>query len=398
MTIVAVGLDVYARTESTLAVSLVAAFALVPMIVFGLYGGMLADAVDRRTLALLSTVVAWVSAIALAVYSWSGAEPVWPLYALITVNTVAATMVGVARQAIVPRLLRRELLPAAGALNGISAGLMLTLGPALAGVLVAGVGIPWTYTLDAVLFIAGFLGLWALPPVRPEGELSRPGWRSVVEGWRFVREAPTIRATYLLDLFAMTFGNPRVLFPAVGALLIGGGAITVGVLTSAVAVGTLLLGLFSGRISQARWQGRAMSWGVAAYGAAIVALGLVLLVTALVGGASSESFDDVNWPALIAASIALAAASAADNLAMIFRSTILQAAVDDSLRGRMQGLFIVVVTGGPRIGDLFVGVLSLTALLWLPPLLGGVVIIVAVAVIVRVTRSLREYDALDPRP
>nr|WP_255357386.1 MFS transporter [Yonghaparkia sp. Root332] len=398
MTILAVGLDVYARTQSTLMVSYVAAFALVPMIIAGLYGGVLADSFDRRIVALLSAIVAWGSTAGLAVYSWSGADPVLPLYLLITLNTVAATMVGVARQAIVPRLIRRELLPAAGALGGISAGLMLTIGPALAGVLVAGVGISWTYTIDTVLFVAAFLGLYTLPPVRPEGEVLRPGLRSVVEGARFLRVAPNIRASFLLDIFAMTFGNPRVLFPAIGAVLIGGGAVTVGVLTSAIAVGVLVLGVFSGKLGGVRQQGLGVIFGVAAYGLTIVGLGVVLLLAATSGVSVSESWADVNWPALIAASVLLALSGAADSVSMIYRNTMLQASVPDAMRGRLQGLFTVVVTGGPRVGDLYVGVLSVTALLWFPPLLGGLVIVVAAAVILRVQRTLREYDAEDPRP
>lgn len=398
MTILAVGLDVYDRTQSTLAVSYVAAFALVPMVVFGLYGGVLADSFDRRIVALLSAIVAWGSTAGLAVYSWSGAEPVLPLYLLITVNTVAATMVGVARQAIVPRLIRRELLPAAGALGGISGGLMLTVGPALAGVLVASVGISWTYTIDTFLFVAAFFGLYTLPSVKPEGAVLKPGLRSVVEGIRFMRVAPNIRASFLLDIFAMTFGNPRVLFPAIGALLIGGGAITVGVLTSAIAIGVLSLGLLSGRLGAVRRQGLGVIAGVVAYGATIIGLGVVLLLAALSGFPASESWSDVNWPALIAASVLLALSGAADSVSMIFRNTMLQASVPDAMRGRLQGLFTVVVTGGPRVGDLYVGVLSITALLWFPPLLGGLVIVVAAAVILRVQRTLREYDAENPLP
>lgn len=398
MTIVAVGLDIYARTQSTLAVSLVAAFALGPMVLFGIYGGVLADSFDRRVVALLSASVAWATTAGLAAFSWSGAEATWPLYALITLNTVASTMVGVARQAMVPRLIRRELLPAAGALGGISGGVMLTVGPALAGVLIAWVGFSWTYTIDVVLFVAAFYGLWTLPSLRPEGTPDRPGLRAVIDGAKFLKRAPNIRASFLLDIFAMTFGNPRVLFPAIGAVLIGGGAITVGVLTSAIAIGALLLGLFSGKLGTVRRQGVSMSIGVGVYGATILLFGVVLLVAALAPGTVSDSLDDVNWPTLVAACILLAASGAADAIAMIYRNTMLQASVPDRMRGRLQGLFTVVVTGGPRVGDLYVGVLSVTALLWFPPLLGGVIIMVAAAVILRVQSTLKEYDALDPRP
>jgi len=393
MTIVAVGLHIYQLTQSTLAVSLVAAFTLLPMIVAGLYGGMLADAFDRRTVSLVAAVAAWGSAAALAAITWAGVYEVWPLYALSTVSAVASTIVGVAKQAIIPRLVRPELLPAAGALGGITAGIMLTVGPALAGVLVAGAGIAWTYTADAVLYLGAFLGLYTLPRILPEGERHRPGLRSVVDGWRFLRHAPNIRASFVLDLFAMGFGHTRVLFPAVGAVLLGGGAVTVGVLSSATAVGVLLMGLLSGRLGAVRMQGRAIAQGVMAYGAAITGFAVTLLV------ASSDPSDDVvNLPALLIASAFLALAGAADNVSMIFRNTMLQSAVPDAMRGRLQGLFIVVVTGGPRLGDLYVGVLAVGALLWFPPLIGGVVIVVAAALILRIQRTLRHYDAHDPSP
>jgi len=398
LTIVAVGLHIYELTASTLAVSLVAAFALVPMILAGLYGGALADSFDRRKVALLAAVVAWGSVLALAAVSWLDVTQLWPLYALITVNTVASTMVHVARQAIVPRLIRRELLPAAGALGGMAGGIMLTVGPALAGVLVAYAGVSWTYTIDAVLFLAAFYGLYTLPGTLPEGEQRRPNLRTIVDGIRFLKEAPNIRASFLIDIFAMTFGNPRVLLPAVGALLIGGGAVTVGILTSAVAVGVLLISVFSGKLGGIRRQGIAMALAVVAYGASILLFGGVLLVTALVPHDVGPDIADASLPALLAASVLLALSGAADNVSMIFRNTMLQAAVPDEMRGRLQGIFTVVVTGGPRVGDLYVGVLSLTALLWFPPLLGGLAIVVAAAVILRVTRSLREYDALDPQP
>lgn len=398
MTIVAVGLDIYDRTSSTLAVSLVAAFALVPMVVFGLYGGVLADSFDRRKVALLAAIVAWGSTAAIAAYSWLGVPEIWPLYLLITLNTVAATMVAVARQAMVATLVRTELLPAAGALGGISAGVQLTVGPALAGLSVAYLGFSLTYTVDVALFFAAFLGLYTLPAMVPDGERRRPGIRSVIEGWQFLRVAPNIRASFVLDVFAMTFGNPRVLFPAVGALLIGGGAVTVGILSAASAVGMLALGLLSGRVGAVRAHGRGIIYSVAAYGASIVLFGVVLLVVSALPIEVGTDIAQANIAALVIASVLLALAGAADTVSMIYRTTMIQAAVPDVMRGRLQGLFMVVVTGGPRVGDLYVGVLSLTALLWFPPLLGGIVIIVVSAVFLRVYRSLRDYDALEPKP
>ncbi len=398
MTIVAVGLDIYDRTASTLAVSLVAAFALGPMIIFGIYGGALADRFDRRRVALISAIAAWGSTAAIATYSWLGVPDIWPLYVFITINSVAAIMVQVARQAMIPNLVRLELLPAAGALGGISAGVQMTLGPALAGFSVAYLGFSVTYTVDVVLFLAAFYGLYTLPAMIPDGERRRADLRSIVEGWRFLRVAPNIRASFVLDIVAMTFGNPRVLFPAIGALLIGGGAVTVGILSAAGAVGMLVLGLLSGKVGAVRAHGVGMVVAVAAYGASILLFGVLLLATTVLPIEVGTDISQANLPALVIASILLAVSGAADSVSMIYRNTMIQAAVPDIMRGRLQGLFTVVVNGGPRVGDLYVGVLSLTALLWFPPLLGGLIIIVVCAVFLRIYRSLREYDALDPQP
>ncbi|MDN4615674.1 MFS transporter [Leifsonia sp. F6_8S_P_1B] len=399
MTVVAVGLHIYDLTGSTLAVSLVALFALGPMIVFGLYGGVLADAFDRRLVALVTAVVAWASTAGIALLAWLDVPVVWPLYVLTTVNAVATVMIGATRQAITPRLIPDRLLPAASALGGISMGVMVTVGPALAGVLVATVGIPWTYTVDVILFTAAFLGIFTLPPIVPEGERQGAGFASVLQGLRFLRTAPNLRMTFVLDIIAMTFGQPRALFPAVGAVLIGGGPVTVGILTAAGAVGTLLSSVFSGRLGHVRWQGRAVERAIVVYGASILGFGIVLAVVAFAGlTGGPDSIAEANLPALIVATVLLAASGAADNVSSIFRMTILQASAPDVMRGRLQGVFTVVVTGGPRLGDLYIGVLALTGALWFPPLLGGLVIVVLVATIVRVQGAFRRYDALAPTP
>ncbi len=397
MTIVAIGLQVYDLTGSTLAVSGVALFALLPMVFSGIYGGMLADVIDRRLLALLSAIVAWGSTLTIALLAWFHVDNVWLLYMLATLNSVAATVISSTRMAIVPRILPHELLPAASALNGISSGVMVTVGPALAGVLVAAVGFGWTYSVDVMLFVFGFLGIATLPPIVPEGEAARPGWASLVEGMRFLRTAPNVRMSFLVDIVAMTFGQPRVILPAAGALLLGGGAITVGVLTAAFALGALVSSVLSGPLGHVRLQGLAVGRSVIAYGAFTFALGveLALLATGWFGAA------DATHPNLVGIAIAcalFAGAGAADNVSAIFRQTILQTATPDTMRGRIQGVFTVVVTGGPRVGDLYAGAAAALVALWFPPAFGGIVIMVAVALMLRLQRTFRHYDAMHPEP
>ena len=399
LTVVAVMLHMFALTGSTFAVAMIAVAGLIPMIVAGLYGGMLADAFDRRRVALVAATITFVSTLGLAVLAWGGLETVWWLYALSIVNSAANSVVMAARQAIVPRLLPRELLPAASALSGITMGIMVMGGPALAGVLVAFTGYAWTYSIDVVLMLANFAGLWSLPAIRPEGTIVRPGLESLRDGWQFLRRAANIRLQFLLDIVAMTFGQPIALFPAVGALLLGGGAITTGLLTAAIAAGAFLSSVFSGPVGRVRHQGLGIQRAITAYGIAIGVFGVVLLVGALGAFAPPQIDEDhANIVVIGFAMLALAAAGAADNVSSIFRSTMVQAAVPDAIRGRLQGIFIVVVAGGPRLGSLYAGTLATVTALWFPPLLGGIVIVGLVAVLVRLTPRFRAYDALHPEP
>jgi MFS family permease len=399
MTIVAVGLQIYHLTASTFSVALVGGIALVPMIIAGLYGGMLADAFDRRLILFIAAIIAWASTITLVTLTLTGVHIVWPFYVATTVNAVAATVIGAVRSAVTPRILPRRLLPAASALTGIANGLMVTVGPALAGVLVASVGFAWTYGVDVVLFLTAFLGILSLPRLVPEGEIQRPGLESLIYGARFLKTAPNVRMSFLVDIVAMTFGQPRVLFPALGVLVLGGGSVTVGILTAAGAIGAFISSVFSGRTGHVRRQGRAIGWAIAVYGAFIVAFGIVALVADRgISGHTGASAVAPNVVAIVIASIALAGAGAADNISSIFRQTILQSAVPDSMRGRLQGVFTVVVTGGPRLGDLFVGVIAAVGALWLPPLLGGIAIVVIIGTLLRFQRTFRHYDAANPTP
>jgi MFS family permease len=399
LTVVAVMLHMFALTGSTFAVAMIAVAGLVPMIVAGLYGGMLADAFDRRRVALVAATVTFLSTLGLAVLAWGGLETVWWLYALSVVNSAANSVVMAARQAIVPRLLPRELLPAASALSGITMGIMVMGGPALAGVLVAFAGYAWTYTVDVVLMLAGFAGLWSLPAIRPEGTVVRPGLESLKDGWQFLRRAANIRLQFLLDIVAMTFGQPIALFPAVGALLLGGGPITTGLLTAAIAAGAFVSSVFSGPVGRVRHQGLGIQRAITAYGISIAVFGVTLLAGALGAFAPARGDENhANVVVLILGMLALAAAGAADNVSSIFRTTMVQAAVPDAIRGRLQGIFIVVVAGGPRLGSLYAGTLATVTALWFPPLLGGIVIVGLVAVLVRLTPRFRAYDALHPAP
>lgn len=405
LTVVAVGLQVYDITRSTFAVALVGGIGLLPMVIAGLWGGTIIDAFDRRTVLIVSAILGWAATGGLALIAWwdtgqpEGSVPVWPLYVLATLIAVASTIQFAARQAVIPRLLPGSLVPAASALAGVAFGFQLTIGPALAGVLVAVSGFAWTYLVDVVLFTFGFLGIVSLPSVAPDELSQRPGWRSLREGLSFLRRAPNIRTSFLVDIIAMTFGRPHVIFPAVGALVFGGGPITVGILVAAGAVGTFLAGLFSGPVGHVRLQGRAVVYAIIVYGGFVFAFGLVVAVMQTGWFPPvSEDFADANLVAIALGAVAMAGTGASDEVSAIFRNTMMLMATPDHIRGRLQGIFTVVVTGGPRIGDLYVGTLAVAVALWFPPVLGGLLIVALLLVVYRVVPSFRAYDAQSPAP
>jgi MFS family permease len=395
LTVVAVGLQVYALTRSTFSVGLVGLCALVPLVVFGLYGGAIVDHADRRTVALIASGVSWVATLGLAAQAWLGNEHVGVLYALIALQSGANAVNSPARSAIIPRLLEPRLMPAANALQTVGWNIALTAGPLLGAGLVAVADYGLVYTLDAVLFTAAFTALLRLPPIPPEPSStrrSRAGLASVLDGLRYLGTRPNVRMTFLVDLVAMITSSPRVLFPAVGIVYLGGGETTTGVMTAAVAVGAMLAGVFSGGLARVRWQGRIIVVAIAIWGLSIAAFGAVLVA------AGRAHPDHVLWLALGLGAVTLAAAGAADAVSAVFRQTILQTATPDDMRGRLQGVFVVVVAGGPRLGELLLGAVSTRVGEGGAALIGGLACVVILLVLVRAQRGFWRYDAHDPQP
>lgn len=396
LTVVAVSLEVYDLTGSTLAVGMLGLVALLPLVFAGLYGGSIADAHDRRTVALISSTVLWLVTIAIALQAWLGLGNVWILYGLIAVQSAAAGVNGSARSAIVPRLVRLELLPAANALSMIVMGLGTTIGPLMAGILVANVGYGWTYTVDVLTFTASLWALFRLPPLPPlagvGGVVQRAGFKSVLEGFAFLGTRPNLRMTFLVDMCAMVFALPRALLPAIGAVWLGGGQQTAGVLLASIAAGSFLAAVFSGPLGGVRRQGLAVVWSITVWGAAIAALGGAVLA----GG--HHTADGGVSPWIVGAVAALVVAGVADSVSSVFRSTILQSATPDHLRGRLQGIFVVVVTGGPRMGDVFSGSTGQ----WLgegwAAVAGGLLCVAAVWGLAVWQRGFIRYDARHPEP
>ena len=385
MTSVAVALEVYDLTGSSWAVGLTGLFQLVPLIVLGLYGGALIDRFDRRKVALIATVGLWASTLAFVLQSLAGADSVALLYAIIAVQSGFFAVANPARQAIVPRLVPLHLLPAANALNTLTWGLAFTIGPVIAGFLIAGTGtVSTVYLLDLVVFGIAVWAMWRLPSLPPEGVAPNAarGWRSVLEGIRFLKGKRNLQMSFYLDIVAMVFGMPRALFPAIATAWYGGSltdvALIVGLLSAAPAVGSIVATVLSGPLGKVRRQGLAVVISICIWGGAIAIFGLVR--------------------SLPVALTLLAIAGGADAVSAIFRSTILQAATPDDYRGRLQGIFTVVVVGGPRLGDVEAGAVAGVFGETVSAVSGGLLCLVFTGALVAAVPAFLRYDAKHPVP
>jgi MFS family permease len=343
LTTVAVPFQVYAITRSSLMVGLVSLTQLFPLIFGSLLGGSLVDAVDRRKLLLLVEGVCACCSAGLALNSDFG-PALWPLFVLPAITASQSGIDSSARNAMLPGLVGMELLPAS---NAIFQSLFQTgaiVGPAAAGLLLAGAGVHVIYWIDVASYLVAMTAVLSMspqPPVAagtPGSATTRPGWRSTLEGLRFVRRSQPVLGAYVIDVNAMVFGMPRALFPALAATVFGGGATTVGLLYAAPGAGALLGALTTGWVGRVRRQGLAVICAVVVWGAAIAGFGVA------------------HWLPL--ALVLLAVAGWADVLSAVFRNTIIQFAGPDGMRGRLMGVQMAVVAGGPRLGDLEAGAVA----------------------------------------
>jgi MFS family permease len=338
LTAVAVPYQVYTITHSSLYVGLVSLTQLFPLIFGSLFGGSLADSVDRRRLLLVVEMIGAASSAGLALNSDFG-PALWPLFVFPAVSAALSGVDSAARNAMVPGMVGLELVPASNAMFQALFQTGAIVGPAAAGLLLAGAGVRVVYWLNVASFCVAMLAVLMISPQPPTVKgASRPGLRSISEGLRFVRRSQTVQGAYLIDLNAMVFGLPRALFPALGVTVFGGGATTVGLLYAAPGAGALLGALSSGWVGRIRRQGLAVIFAVVIWGLAITGFGLV------------------RWLPL--ALVLLAVAGWADMISAVFRNTIIQFSGPESMRGRLMGVQMAVVAGGPRLGDLEAGAVA----------------------------------------
>ena len=385
ITLVAVYIQVYQLTGSAAAVGAIGLVQLVPLMIGSLFGGPFIDRHDRRRLLQIAQIAQAGGSVLLLIGALMESTPVAVVYLGAAIIAGVAGFALATRAAMTPNLVPRDRLPSALALNQVMYQIALIVGPAVGGVIVGSAGLAWAYAIDVVSFGAAITTVSMMrphPPVRDENpdapELS--GWQRLADGFRFLRGRRVLQSTFIVDLIAMIFGMPRALFPILAVVQFHGGAEEVGVLFSAVSLGALVGALTSGWVHRVRRQGLAIIVSVTLWGCAIAAFGL-------------------SGDLILVAVLCLAVAGGADVVSAVFRSTILQDTVPDDLRGRLSGINIAVVAGGPRIGDVEAGLVAAAFSPTVSVVSGGVLCVVGVGVLAVLRPEFARYRRGDaPSP
>jgi MFS family permease len=372
ITLVAMPYQVYALTHSTLWVGLLAIAALVPLLVVPIVGGAVADAFDRRRVALVATAALAVVSGCLVANAALPHPRVWPIFALEAIGTAAWGFSRPAMNTLAPKLVPDDQLEAAMALEGIYGNFAQVAGPAIGGVLIAAVGLAGSYALDVAGFTFSLAAIWSMPAMPPDEGTERVTLESIRDGLRFVRRTPELRGIFLVDTNAMVFGMPNALFPALAAHY-GGGARIVGVLYAAPYAGALAASLGSGFTSHMRRQGLGVCVAAGLWGAAIAGVGFV--------------------DSLAPAVVLLALAGGADYISAVLRSTILVRVTPDAMRGRLFGIELAQVAGAPSLGNLEAGVVASLTSVRTSIAAGGVACVAGTAICALALPAFVAYDA-----
>jgi MFS family permease len=374
VTYVALPFQLYHLTGSSLAVGLLSLAELVPLLVTAFIGGALADAVDRRRMLQLAELSLGLATTVLFLNSLLDEPKTWVLFA---VAPLMAALDGFQRPALdsmVPRLVSRDELVAASALDSFRGTVGMIAGPAVGGILIATIGLPATYGLDVATCAASVFALALMRAVPPPPDADRPSLGSIVEGMKYAWSRQELLGSYGVDIVAMFFGMPIALFPAIATQY--GGAEVLGLLYAAPSVGALLASLTSGWASRVHRHGLAIIWAAASWGIAIAVFGLVSNL----------------WLALGF----LGLAGAADMISGVFRGTLWNQTIPDRLRGRLAGIEQVSYSSGPLLGNLEAGVVASLASVRASVVSGGVLCVLGVGLFALALPAFRRYDARVP--
>lgn len=365
--------------QKGLALGLVGAVRVVPIVLFSMIGGVVADAMDRRRLMILTQTAMLLVAGVLAFLAFRGLTAVWPIYLLSALGSAAGSFDAPARQSLVPNLVPRSDLPNAISLNTIMFQLASVGGPSLAGIVIASFGIGWAYLFNSVSFVAVLVALLLMRdiPARDEGPRAELNLAAALEGLRFVFRTPIIRSTMLLDFFATFFSSATALLPIFCQDILKVGAQGYGWLYAAPSVGALLAGAFMvGRAERIDRRGAVLVGAVFGYGLATILFGV----------------SRVFWLSFLA----LALTGAADTISMIIRNVVRQLSTPDHLRGRMTSVSMVFFMGGPQLGELEAGLVAQAFGGPVSVVSGGVACLLATTWIAARERSLLAYRRRPP--
>jgi MFS family permease len=378
ITVVALPFSMYQLTHSSVAVGLIGVAQLVPYVALSLVGGTIVDSVDRRRLLLLTQALLAMASAVLMAAALLGFTAAWLLYVMAGVISAVSAVNLPTESAIVPNLVRREHLAAALSLDFAQFQASLVVGPAIGGVVIATLGLPVAYGLDVATFAAAIAAALAIAPQPPAGGRTESALRSMIEGFRYVRQQGAIMGGFAIDLNAMIFGMPRALFPALAAATYHAGPQGLGLLYAAPGVGAVIGSLLSGFVGRIRHQGRAVVIAAAGWAVAIGLFGLATMSLWLGLGL-------------------LAIAGASDIISAVARNTILQTTSPDRLRGRMSAANSMVVVGGPFIGDVRAGTVGQLVSPQFSIVSGSVTCVVLCGILARTFPALWRYRA-EPTP
>ena len=362
-----------------LALGMVGLVRIVPIVAFSIISGVVADALDRRKLMLITQTGMTLAAGLLALIAFGGVRALWPVYLLAAFGSAFGAFDAPARQSLIPNLVPREHLPNAISLNTIMFQTASVVGPALGGLVIGGLGVGWAYALNAAsfLFVIGALLLMRDVPERAAAEKAEIGLRSAAAGWRFVFNTPLIRSTMLLDFFATFFASASALLPIFAQDILRVGARGYGVLSAAPSVGALLTSVaLVPLIDRIDRRGVTMLWAVVGYGLATVVFGF------------SRNFG--------LTFLCLALTGATDTVSMVIRNIIRQLNTPDSMRGRMTGVNMIFFMGGPQLGELEAGLVASALGAPFSVVSGGIGCLLATAWVVWQTPALRAYRRETP--
>ena len=371
ITVVAFPFQVYQLSHSVLLVGVLGLLEFATLFVFAMVGGALADAVDRRSMVLLTEAGLMACSLILAVNAALSNPQLWVLFAITVLWGLLDAIQRPSLSALLPRLVDRNELAAAGSLDNLRSTLGQILGPALGGVLLAAIGVPLTYMVDVATFVVGLACLWLMREVPPPVDAERPSLRRVVEGLRYAASRPELIGTYAVDMIAMFFGMPMALFPAIAQSLGGPGVL--GLLYAAPAVGSFLFSATSG------WTGRVHRHGLA------------VIVAAVIWGAAIIGFGFA--PGIVVALAFLAVAGAADMMSGLFRNVIWNQTIPDSLRGRLASIEMLSYTSGPALGNFEAGLVASLFSVRVSIVSGGILCVLGCLMCALVLPAFRNYDS-----